>query len=147
MATDPEQDDAMFERLAARSDPPDLSAPVRLTNAVFASLAGRQQDDTNFETLAAAPFAAPVPPALKSRIYSKLVEKQAASGALLSLTAVKRGGRQLCVFEELVRIAPVGEELKSRNPCRVCHARILGERLDAAPLYWPHCPYSEFHNP
>jgi hypothetical protein len=32
------------------------------------------------------------------------------------------------------------------NPCRVCHARVLGERLERAPIFWPGCPYSEFHN-
>jgi hypothetical protein len=31
------------------------------------------------------------------------------------------------------------------NPCRICHARILGERLEKAPIFWPGCPYSEFH--
>jgi hypothetical protein len=50
------------------------------------------------------------------------------------------------VFEDLVQIAPVGESLKSRNPCRVCHARVLGENVEDAPIWWPHCPYVRFQN-
>jgi hypothetical protein len=41
---------------------------------------------------------------------------------------------------------PAGETLAPMNPCRVCHARVLAERLDWAPIFWPGCPYSEFHN-
>lgn len=83
---------------------------------------------------------------LKSRIYSALTDQMAAGGRLLSLTATKAEGRQLCVFEQAVTLMPVSEELKSRNPCRVCHARGLGNRLEHAPIFWPGCPYSEFHN-
>jgi hypothetical protein len=81
---------------------------------------------------------------LKSRIYSKLVQTQAASGPLRSLTETRAEDRQLCVFEELVQISPVSENLKRRNPCRVCHARLLGEHVENAPIYWPHCPYVLF---
>ena len=81
---------------------------------------------------------------LKSRIYSILVETQAASGPLRSLTETRAEGRKLCVFEELVQISPVSESAKSRNPCRVCHARLLGEHVENAPIYWPHCPYVLF---
>ena len=81
---------------------------------------------------------------LKSRIYSNLVEAQAASGPLRSVTETRAEGRKLCVFEELVHIAPVGETAKRRNPCRVCHARLLGEHVENAPIYWPHCPYVLF---
>jgi hypothetical protein len=28
----------------------------------------------------------------------------------------------------------------------VCHARVLAERLEHAPIYWPHCPYVRFQN-
>jgi hypothetical protein len=87
------------------------------------------------------------PPRLKSQIYSALTLRQAAAGGLASFTESKAAGYRLCVFEELVRIAPVGEAAKSLNICRVCHARVLAEHLDNAPIYWPHCPYSEFHNP
>lgn len=81
---------------------------------------------------------------LKSRIYSMLTRHQAAAGGLASFTDSKAAGYGLCVFEELVRIAPVGETAKQWNICRVCHARVLAENLEKAPIYWPHCPYSEF---
>jgi hypothetical protein len=50
------------------------------------------------------------------------------------------------VFEEIVRIAPVGEAPERVNWCRVCHARVLGERVENAPIYWAHCPYVRFQN-
>ena len=81
---------------------------------------------------------------LKSIIYSKLVMAQAESGPLRSLTTTKAEGRKLCVFEELVQITPVPEPVKTKNPCRVCHARLLAEKLERAPIYWPHCPYADF---
>lgn len=83
---------------------------------------------------------------LKSRIYSAIVQLQAASGPLLSLSECHAAGHGLCVFEQLVRIAPVGEEVKSMNPCRVCHARLLAERFEDAPIYWPNCPYVGFQD-
>jgi hypothetical protein len=97
---------------------------------------------------AAAPGAAlaRAPARLKSRIYSRLVQEQAAGGPLLSLSESKASGALLCGFEELVRIAPVGEHAKRKNCCRVCHARVLAERLEHAPIYWPHCPYAGFQN-
>jgi hypothetical protein len=82
---------------------------------------------------------------LKSRIYSSIVSELAADGPLLSLAAVKEGGHRLCVFEHTVALMP-GESLKAKNPCRVCHARVLAERLEHAPIFWPGCPYCEFHN-
>jgi hypothetical protein len=84
---------------------------------------------------------------LKSQLYSMLMLRAAAAGPLASFTQSKEAGYGLCVFEELVRIAPVGEVAKSSNICRVCHARVLAEHLDKAPIYWPHCPYSEFQKP
>jgi hypothetical protein len=86
------------------------------------------------------------PARLKSRIYSALVNRLAAAGPLRSLPATKASGCQLCVFEEIVAALPLAEETTSKNPCRVCHARALGERLSWAPIFWPGCPYSEFHN-
>jgi hypothetical protein len=83
---------------------------------------------------------------LKSRIYSALVERMAVSGALLDLAETKKTGGHLCVFENALTLMPVGREIRSMNPCRVCHARVLGERMDRAPIFWPGCPYSEFHN-
>ncbi len=120
---DPIGDDTFFERLAAGSDPSGFSpetAPVALKDKLFTSLVSRQQDDGAFDTLAARTAAEPVPPSLKSRIYSALVARQAASGPLLSLPAV--------------------------NCCRVCHARVLAEHMDSAPIYWPRCPYVGFQN-
>lgn len=95
------------------------------------------------ESQAAIPFGG-APASLKSRLYTALVSEQTASGPLLSLSASHAAGHGLCVFEQLVRIAPVGERVKSLNPCRVCHARLLAERFDHAPIYWPHCHYVAF---
>jgi hypothetical protein len=86
------------------------------------------------------------PAQLKSRIYSALVSRLAESGPLLSLPATKAAGGRLCVFEETLALLPLPDGVASRNPCRVCHARVLGEHLDWAPIFWPACPYSEFHN-
>lgn len=107
------------------------------------------ESDTFFEALSLATdtsASADVAPArLKSRIYSTLVQQLAADGPLLSLSATRAQGHSLCVFEAAVCLAPVGGRVESMNPCRVCHARVLGERLEHAPIYWPHCPYAEFH--
>jgi hypothetical protein len=107
-----------------------------------------KQDDFVSKAILVAeePDAVRAPSTLKSRIFSAIQREQAASGPLRSLTQTKADGRNLCVFEELVVIAPVGEDMKSRNPCRVCHARVLGERVEGAPIWWPHCPYSDFQN-
>ena len=144
----PTDDDAIFERLAAESDPSGLPAqptPSDLKAKICASLVSRQQDDSAFETLASSTAAEAAPPSLKSRIYSALVARQADSGPLLGLSAVKAGGRRLCVWEGLlVHIAPVSEKTESFNLCRVCHARVLAERMDSAPLYWRGCPYAKF---
>jgi hypothetical protein len=86
------------------------------------------------------------PSRLKSRIYSALIARQQSDGPLLNLSEVKARGRRLCVFEELVQIAPVGEAAKQPNVCRVCHARILAENVENAPVYWPGCPYAQFQN-
>ncbi len=83
---------------------------------------------------------------LKSKIYSALIARQSREGSLLDLGAMKDSGRKLCVFEELVRIAPVGESVKSLNFCHVCHARVLGERIENAPVFWPGCPYAQFQD-
>jgi hypothetical protein len=84
------------------------------------------------------------PARLKARIYSALVGQLAATGPLLGLAESKACGGALCVFEEAVTWLQ-SERLGSMNPCNVCHARMLGERLEHAPIYWPHCPYAEFH--
>jgi hypothetical protein len=95
------------------------------------------------ETEAAEAAKSPQAPApLKSRIYSALVRSQASSGPLLSLSEPHQSG--LCVFEQLVKIAPAGETVKVLNLCRTCHARILAERMEHAPIYWRNCPYVDF---
>ena len=81
---------------------------------------------------------------LKSRVYTALVRRQAESGPLASVSATKAAGRGLCVFEELVQIAPVGQAAKSAFFCNTCHARVLAEHLDNPPIWWPHCPYVGF---
>ena len=83
---------------------------------------------------------------LKARVYSALVERQSETGPLLSLTATHAQGQELCVFEHLVRITPVGERVKALNICRVCHARVLAEHIENAPIYWSGCPYVGLKN-
>ena len=85
-----------------------------------------------------------IPSRLKARLYSALVQRQAKAGPLMGLSETHARGHQLCVFEQFVRIAPVGEKTKSLNICRVCHARMLGENLESPPIYWSGCPYVEF---
>lgn len=82
------------------------------------------------------------PARLKSRIYSALVRSQVSGGPLLSLSEPHHSA--LCVFERVVKIAPAGDAVKSLNPCRVCHARMLAERMEHAPIHWPNCPYVDF---
>ena len=86
------------------------------------------------------------PAHLKSKVYSSLVTSMAQSGPLLDLKDVKDGGGHLCVFEQAIAMLPIEAGVGSTNPCRICHARVLGERLRHAPIFWPGCPYSEFHN-
>lgn len=101
----------------------------------FVQLAERT-DARNYPTRA--------PARLKSRLYSRLMEQHASTGPLCSLSITQAEGRALCVFERGLQLVPVGEAVKSMNPCRICHARILGEYLDRAPIFWAHCPYAEF---
>ena len=86
------------------------------------------------------------PARLKAGVYSALMLRQAESGPLMSLTETEACGHKLCVFEELVRIVPVGEAAKSLNLCRVCHARVLAENFENAPIYWGGCPYVALKN-
>ena len=86
------------------------------------------------------------PARLTSRVYSALVLRMSDSGALLDLAATKQSGGHLCVFENVLTVLPLGQDLLARNPCRICHARLLGEWMERAPIFWPGCPYSEFHN-
>src|SRR5687768_16458345 len=88
---------------------------------------------------------APAAPArLKSRIFSALVRRLTERGPLLTLAESKSCGGGLCVFEEGVALLG-SERLGSMNPSRACHARVLGERQERAPIFWPNCPYADFH--
>jgi len=84
------------------------------------------------------------PSSLKARLYSALVREQQMSGPLASLSDTVAAGRGICVFEKLVQIAPIGEKARSPFFCRSCHARILAEKFDSPPIFWPHCPYVAF---
>lgn len=87
----------------------------------------------------------PVPASsrLKSRILSRLIELEQAEGPLRVLSQNRVKGDALCVFEHIVASLP-SDALQSRNPCSVCHARVLGEQVEKAPIYWPGCPYAKF---
>ncbi len=84
------------------------------------------------------------PARLKSKIFSRLNLEQAKEGPLASFSESKAAGRALCVFEEIVEHAPTGDAIKRLNICRVCHARVLAEQLDKAPIWWAGCPYAQF---
>jgi hypothetical protein len=84
------------------------------------------------------------PSRLKARLYSALVRKQQETGPLMSLEETQRAGHGLCVFEKLVQIAPVSEAAKSPFFCAACHARILAESFENAPIFWSCCPYVGF---
>ena len=104
-------------------------------------------DDLWFEQLAEATGAATgehAPATLKSKIYSRVVARMAESAPLLDLIDTKKTG-DLCIFENILTLLPLGADVRSKNPCRICHARVLGERVEQAPIFWPGCPYAEFH--
>jgi hypothetical protein len=106
-------------------------------------------DDLWFERLAEATRGVTqerAPARLKSKVYSALVTRLAGSGSLLDLAETKKSGGRLCVFENVLTVLPVGADIRSMSPCRICHARVLAERMKHAPIFWPGCPYSEYHN-
>lgn len=107
------------------------------------------RDDLSFEQLARSTEAGDegsrAPSRLKSRVYSALTARMEESGPLLDVVRTRRT-HGLCVFENLVQITKLGERYGEKNFCRVCHARILAERVENAPIYWGHCPYSSFQN-
>ena len=108
------------------------------------------RQDEWFERLAAAaPDDSPIgaPASLKSKIYSTVVTRLSETGSLLDLVDTKAAGGRLCVFEAAMTVVPLARSWQSMNPCRICHARVLAERMKHAPIFWPGCPYSEFHNP
>ena len=103
-------------------------------------------EDAMFEQMFGTGDDRPAPARLKSRIYTAFIRAQQEDGPLETISATKQAGHALCVFEELVRIAPVGETAKSLNICRVCHARILAERTENPPIFWNGCPYVQLKN-
>jgi len=84
------------------------------------------------------------PSSLKARLYSALIRSQQETGPLASLDVSVVDGHDVCVFEKLVQIAPVGDSAKSPFFCTACHARILAEHFDNPPIFWAHCPYVQF---
>ena len=103
-------------------------------------------DEEFFDGLSTDGFedAGAAPSVLKSRVYSALLEERQESGRLLNFRQTKQAGNPLCVFEELVRITPLGEPAQTFNCCSVCHARVLAENFERAPIYWGSCPYVQF---
>lgn len=108
----------------------------------------RKKKDIDFEKLAASAklerSGTRAPARLKAKVYSAMMLAEAAQGPLRDMVETRKAGGELCAFEELVRMAPVGRKLKSSNICRICHARVLAEMLEQPPIYWPHCPYVKF---
>jgi hypothetical protein len=84
------------------------------------------------------------PPRLKSRLYTLLVRRQEESGPLLSLGETRTQGHGLCVFEDLWQRATSGEAAQRFNCCSLCHARVLAEHFERAPIFWGNCPYVAF---
>jgi hypothetical protein len=95
-----------------------------------------QAEDLNHEARAAS--------RLKARVYSALIREQQASGSLQNLSETEKAGHGLCIFEKLVQIAPIGETAKTPFFCWCCHARVLAETMEGAPIYWANCPYARF---
>jgi hypothetical protein len=106
------------------------------------------QDDELFSRLAqqteTAPSVERAPSRLKSKTYSALIRKQEQSGPLLNIVETARSGHRLCVFEGLWSHMPLGTSAKRFNCCSICHARLLGENVEPAPIYWGNCPYVAF---
>ena len=88
----------------------------------------------------------PAPSRLKSKLYSSLIDAQQENGPLLGLTETREQGNELCVFERLVEILPKQKDLQSFQYCTICHAKVVGEKIENAPIFWPHCPYCAFQN-
>ncbi len=108
--------------------------PVPADDEQFERLVALSEAESNDDQLRA-------PTRLKSQIYSDLMQR--AEGPLPVLQDSKDAGHGLCVFEEIVRVGASGQAF---NYCRVCHARVFGERVENAPIYWGNCPYSAFQN-
>lgn len=87
------------------------------------------------------------PSSVKARLYTALIHQQQSTGPLASLDTTVAAGRTVCVFEKLVQILPVAEKRKTPFYCSICHARILGEHIEHAPIFWSNCPYVAFKKP
>jgi len=110
-------------------------------------MTGHEWDDKLFRMLSEsdeAAFEERAPSRVKARIYSALIHVQQETGPLQSLSETRAAGHGLCIFEELVQITPFGEKSKSHFLCWTCHARLLAENMEKAPIYWAHCPYVAF---
>jgi len=108
---------------------------------------GPDRDEELFSSLCEpdeAAFAVRASSRLKARVYSAVTREQQRTGPLQSLSETRAEGRGLCVFESLVQITPAGEETKSRFVCWTCHARVLAENVENAPIFWANCPYVVF---
>ena len=81
------------------------------------------------------------PSRLKAELYSALVRRQEESGPLRRLDESRSRGYGLCVFEEAWQRAAQSDAAQCFNCCRLCHARILAEHFENAPIYWGRCPY------
>jgi hypothetical protein len=108
-----------------------------------------QHDDRLFELLGRQPDEAEpeperAPSRLKARLYTSLVQQQQESGRLRTLAETRANGHGLCVFEDLWERISSTEAAQSFNCCSVCHARVLAEHLERAPIYWGNCPYVAF---
>ena len=66
----------------------------------------------------AEPVTVPAPSKLKAKLYSQLVQAQAQSTGLATLSQSSQNGFGLCAFERLVEIASLGESVEKRNPGR-----------------------------
>jgi len=84
------------------------------------------------------------PSRLRSKTYSALIRRQEQTGPLLNIVETARAGHGLCVFENVWSHMPLGASAKCFNCCSICHARVLGEAVEPAPIYWGNCPYVAF---
>ena len=103
-------------------------------------------EDSWFEELAQTvpePAGGSASSCFKSRVYSRLIEAQESDGPLEPLADSAANGSPLCVFEQIMAVAP-SNALQRYQYCKICHARVAGERVESAPIFWPNCPYSDF---
>lgn len=98
----------------------------------FENLVDRQEQDAT----------APAPARLKAKLYSALLQRSQEDTSLRALSDTRRAGYELCLWEKAMQVVPGVGRL---NHCRFCHARLLGESFEHAPLGWAGCPYAQFH--